>query len=216
MTVRIRLTLLTTIAMLLVGLGSCSKETPISNQVQPTPAASGDCTEGAERRFHLKQRSTAPVNPDAHLAFRLSTTEYPFSAGNCLCDVKQFEIDFNELPADTSTIEITDTYGEDVGFTIDRNLNDPWETIVIQRPARIPLGGMNIYITFSDPEYANEFVRAGGLCIINNLGGGDPVDFTEVFDEPLKLFRSPGVNSLGQPLPPDWEAYIPTAMTTNP
>ena len=96
-----------------------------------------------------------------------------------------------------------------IPFSIDPLLNKPNHTIVIEKPARLAGNTMDVYINFLSGEYHLTFQRAGGLCIINNLDGGDPVDPTVVFTEPIKLLD----NSNGTP---EWSAFIPSTMTSDP
>lgn len=217
MSVRMKLNILT-IALLAFGTWSCQTEEVPVLEATPVIAEAPTCPKGTARTFGLNPIPAGEMEYTAPLAFRLSTDQAPFRVTDCLCEIQRFEFIFGSLPMNEGEGEVYVKDANNVGipFEINPNLNAPYKTIVIWRPAEIVENTMDVYIDFEHEPYVSAFVRAGGLCIINNLDGtgSQPIDPNLVFDEPLKVYGTTGFNNM-TPFP-RWEAYIPTVITDEP
>ena len=153
--------------LLIIILSSCQNQSPLSelkNEVPPTPTLNQTCIEGNTHSFGLEQ---VPPNPEAVKAFQLRTTGFPFRLVDCVCNVIEYSITLNPMPA-VDEIRINDQNGNPIFFTVESHPMLPQGDIVIL-PEDMYDSSSEIHLSM---EESPSILRAGGLCVVDNLGGG--------------------------------------------
>lgn len=154
---------------------SCEREAPQPNKGQALQVAAGqndDCKLALNQWFPVSYNTNPPNDPEPDYEFELLTG--PYATGDCLCRVSHYKFEFQDLP-DTSLITITDINGTEIPFDF-FDESDPTGTtgdyIRIPNVGTLDDPFLTVFMDFDgNPEV---LMRSGGLCIIENYGGGDP------------------------------------------
>ena len=170
----------TGIALFLLIFGCQPSPLPeISKTSSPVLGLRGEgdslnCVGGASKWFSLKPL----VSGSSSFVFELNSSTYPYDLYACLCSVDQYQITFTSLP-DSQDITIKDAANEAIQFSIENNQPGNEPTILINCD-QLETSPVQIHITFSE-KFSTNFSRAGGLCIIDNLGAcTDPPDLSAI------------------------------------
>ena len=182
---------------------ACTRnDAPQPEQSLPSVQAALDCPEGGTRLFDLE-----PIDPGNYLAaFRLSVEPVVFSMTDCLCHVKRFSFRFHTLPSSDNDINVWDKNDQPVEHSVDR-FGDHSGFIIIEEPALVAGSNMDVYLDVAGIS-SESLTHADGLCVIDNLDGGDPTAPNGPFTDPLKLLLTNNNGGI-----PTWAAFIPTAIT---
>ena len=166
------------ILLCLLGMGtlhSCASE-PLVEEGAETPlvALGGQgelCPKGYSYWFPLEHAENPNGNWSPDYTFKIETGLY--FTGDCLCKVGGFNLEFQADLADYE-FELVDTNGLEIAYTLGTNLPGgiSQNIIVIPNPGEIPDPVITVILDFTDNPPT--LVRAGGLCITDNYGGGDP------------------------------------------
>lgn len=182
---------------------ACNRnDPPQPEQALPSVQSALHCPEGGTRYFDLE-----PIDPGTYLAaFRLSVEPVVFTINECLCHVKRFSFRFTTLPESDGDIDVWDKNNQPVEHSVER-FGDESGFIVIEEPALIAGNNMDVYLDVQGIS-SESLTHADGLCVIDNLDGGDPTAPSGPFTDPLKLLLSNNNGGI-----PTWAAFIPTVIT---
>lgn len=142
---------------------ACQKEEEPLPKPTPQKATQVACDKDSAAFFDLQ---AIPPN-GADYAFDLMGSP-AFKLSDCFCKVKRYELVFDTLP-DISKISIKDSQGNPVPFSI---LIDPQsgKHIITVNSGRLEENRTKIYVEI-DENPVPPLEKAGGLCIVDNLGG---------------------------------------------
>lgn len=180
-----------------------------------TDVDGGSCDYGASRSFDL-----SPTNPPAglgeapHFSYALSTTGFPYSRRNCVCNVAHYDFIFDSVPTlpKIPNVEVKDAHDNEVPFEYVDD-NEPLQTIRVGWQDAWQNEEPEVHIRWLNPNYSIDLDRASGLCVIDNLDGDweDPQN-TLIISFPWVLKQAPQ-----WPWPDSIiNILIPTYMTTGP
>ncbi len=189
----------------LASLSGCLNETdvPQTNSDSPVPAAAEPCgEEGDMMWFNIDHGPSA--DPQDYFG---TLTTGPFTTDACLCRVSKYEFilegyhsisDLHMIDMNRNTVTI------DVATDVSGNT-----VVTVPAPYDLPGAELSVYLDllhYAAPDNVPSLLKAGGLCIVESIGGtGD--------DPPVNVF-SPiivhGSDVFGQPTK---KAYIPVSIT---
>lgn len=178
--------------------------------IKPLPVlgtADSACIPAKPKWFDLEPISTTGNGQNADYAYDLVTAPHPFQLNECLCAVKRYEFAFDSLPT-ADKITVTDEFGNPVPFTIHLDPATGRKVITVSA-SEFDDGYTKVYIEIDETPIP-EIQQAGGLCIVDNLGGfNGSGDTTTVHFDPAIVTASPP-NS-----PPVQLIIIPNSMTSS-
>ena len=131
------------------------------------PEMSQGCDDGAYMEFEFVYQTTGVNNPD--YLVELNTGSY--NPDNCMCEVSDMVITFEHVYSE-EVITILDADDNTVEHEIvqDGDLTH----VVILHPENLPDDNLSVQVDFESVPVTNtlpDLVTAGGLCIVENLGG---------------------------------------------
>lgn len=164
-------------AFAFLALTACTnKEMAPRLEVIPEPALgpTQNCTVGTNLSFPLEVvvDSSGNYNPD--YTMKLATGTY--NTDGCLCEVTAYRLEFQEF-SKGNTVSVTDGAGFPVTFSevpIDQPGGVAGVALVITNIGDLPGPVATVNVDFSGNH--EPLINAGGLCVIENFGGGDPVN----------------------------------------
>lgn len=194
-----------TLIICLASLSGCSNQTdvPQTNSDSPIPAAAEPCgDEGDMMWFNIDHGPSA--DPQDYFG---TLTTGPFTTDACLCRVNKYEFilegsyglsDLNMIDMNRNNVTI-DVTGDIHGNTI----------VTVPAPYNLPDAELSVYLDllhYAAPDNVPSLLKAGGLCIVENIGGTGTNPPKNVFS-PIIVHAQ---DVFGQPIT---KAYIPVSMT---
>lgn len=192
------------IAFAILLFTSCQMhETPLPSETSPAMKRGGQtCINGQTRYFGLEVFTPGANNPDADYGFGLSSTN-PYTLDDCLCHIQQYRLTFDALPSVLTTV--SDNNGSELTFHTESDPITGQESIVVLAD-EIEDAVFAVFVAFDGGSHTTPV--AGGLCIVDNLDGGDPQGQT-FLTTPYWIYDNPPFGPLVN------ELWIPTAMTVS-
>jgi hypothetical protein len=158
------------------------------------------CTNGQVRYFSLQVFTPGQSNADADYGFGLNSIN-PYSLDDCLCHIQQYRLTFDALPDVPTTV--SDNNGSELSFHTETDPVTGQQSIVVQAD-QIEDAAFAVYVAFDGGSHTTP--QAGGLCIVDNIDGGDP-QVPAYLTTPYWIYSNPPSGPLIN------EIWIPTAMT---
>lgn len=116
-----------------------------------------------------------PFSPTDSADYELELATGQFSSGECLCRAASYRLEFQDIP-DPEKVRVLNHELEPVPFYIDEDVDIGGilgDVVVVNDFHLLDDPLLTIYLDFIGSD---EFMlRAGGLCIIDNYGGGWPI-----------------------------------------
>lgn len=177
------------------------QEAPVHPGQSPELKKGGQtCVNGQVRYFNLQVFTPGMQNPSADYGFGLNSTD-PYTLDDCLCHIQQYRLSFNHPLPQVLTV-VSDNNGAELTHHTETDPNTGYGTIVVQAD-QIADAAFAVFVAFDGGSHTTP--TAGGLCIVDNLDGGEFP--TTYLTTPYWIYDNPPSGPLIN------EIWIPTAMT---
>lgn len=178
------------------------QEEPIPTSHSPELRKGGQsCATGEIRYFDLEVFTPGMNNAGADYGFGLSSTD-PYTLDDCLCNILQYRLTFSAGLPDVPTF-VYDNNGSELAFETDTDPTTGEGTIIVLAD-QITDAAFAVFVAFDGGAHTTPV--AGGLCIVDNLDGGDPT-IPAYLVTPYWIYENPPFGPLIN------EIWIPTTMT---